>query len=82
MQVVGGQLDPAVEAGTSSADIDFKLVAGGGTSLRVFILRAGKVSVWEEGRDKNFLACTLSCSRNTPRIVDFSPFRWEVEGFS
>jgi len=75
IQVVGGQLDPAVEAGTSSADIDFKLVAGGGTSLRVFILRAGKVSVWEEGRDKNFLACTLSCSRNTPRIVDFSPFR-------
>ena len=41
-QVVGGHLDPAVDPG-GSAEIDFKLVAGGGTNLRVFILRAGKV---------------------------------------
>ena len=32
-QVIGGHLDPAVDPG-GLADIDFKLVAGGGTNLR------------------------------------------------
>ena len=36
-------MDPAVEPG-GSAEIDFKLVAGGGTNLRVLILKLGKVN--------------------------------------
>jgi len=74
IQVVGGHLDPAVDPG-GSAEIDFKLVAGGGTNLRVFILRAGKVLVWEEGGEKGFLACTLAVNRSPPVITQFAPFR-------
>ncbi len=33
IQVIGGHLDPAVDPG-GLEDIDFKLVAGGGTNLR------------------------------------------------
>jgi len=75
IQVIGGHLDPAVDPG-GSAEIDFKLVAGGGTNLKVYLLdRVGKVQVWEEGRDKNFLTCTLTIARAPPIITDIAPFR-------
>lgn len=73
--MVGGHLDPAVDPG-GTADIDFKLVAGGGANLRVMVLTAvGRVEVWEEGRDRTFLSCTLAVTRPAPVIVDFAPFR-------
>ena len=64
LAVIGGSLDPASCPGDSSDDIDFKLVTGGGAALKVLLLSVtGRVSVWEENRENNFLACKLSVSR-------------------
>ena len=64
LAVIGGSLDPASCPGDSSDDIDFKLVTGGGAVLKVLLLSVtGRVSVWEENRENNFLACKLSVSR-------------------
>ena len=68
-------MDPAVDPG-GSADIDFKLVAGGGINLRVFILnKAGRILVWEEGKEKSFMSCVLALSRSPPLITDFALYR-------
>jgi len=62
--VTGGDLDPSTCPPDSSDDIDFKLVAGGGAALKVLLLSVtGRISVWEESRENNFLACKLSLSR-------------------
>jgi len=64
LQVTGGQLDSQVDSGGRLDNIDFKLVAGGGSSLKVFILSAhGKISVWEEQRENSFIPCVFSLSR-------------------
>ena len=67
MVVTGGCLDPGPGPGLSSAqdqDIDFKLVAGGGEALRVFILSVtGRVSVWADSRDNTFIPCVFSVSK-------------------
>ena len=61
IEVAGGHLDPAVDPG-GSADIDFKLVAGGGINLRVFILnKAGRILVWEEGKEKSLCRVFSLC---------------------
>jgi len=74
VEVTGGHLDPGVDPG-GSADIDFKLVAGGGAPLQIYILRLGQVLVWSEGKDKNFLTCTLAISRPQPVLTEFAIFR-------
>ena len=67
MVVTGGCLDPGPGPGLSSAqdqDVDFKLVAGGGEALRVFILSVtGRVSVWEDSRDNTFIPCVFNVSK-------------------
>lgn len=77
VEVTGGHLDPGVDPG-GCADIDFKLVAGGGAPLKIFILRLGQVLVWSEGKDKNFLTCTLAISRPQPLITELAIFRSEL----
>lgn len=75
IQVIGGHLDPAVDPG-GLADIDFKLVAGGGTNLRVFLLsKIGKITVWEEKKENSFIPCILSLSRSPPLLTDMALFR-------
>ena len=62
--MTGGQLDPQVDPGGRLDNIDFKLVAGGGSRLTVFLLSAhGKISVWEEQRENSFIPCLFSLSR-------------------
>lgn len=64
--VCGGHLDPLAGPGLgdTSDDIDFKLVAGGGASLKVVVLSiTGKISVWEENRENSFIPCLFSLSR-------------------
>ena len=62
--MTGGQLDPHVSPGSGPDNIDFKLVAGGGAKLTVFLLTGhGKVSVWGEARENSFLPCLFSLSR-------------------
>jgi len=66
LAVCGGNLDTLAGPGLgdTSDDIDFKLVAGGGASLKVVILSiTGKISVWEESRENNFIPCLFSLSR-------------------
>ena len=59
MCVTGGHLDPG--AGSVSEDIDFKLVAGGGSVLRVMLLSiSGKVSVWEDNKENSFISFNVS----------------------
>jgi len=63
MEVMGGHLDPAVDPGGHD-DIEFKLVAGGGSNLKVFLLsKIGKISVWEETRANSFIPCLITLSR-------------------
>jgi len=64
--VCGGHLDSLAGPGLgdTSDDIDFKLVAGGGASLKVVVLSiTGKISVWEENRENSFIPCLFSLSR-------------------
>eukprot|EP00090_Calanus_glacialis_P008375 TRINITY_DN16703_c0_g1_i1.p1 TRINITY_DN16703_c0_g1~~TRINITY_DN16703_c0_g1_i1.p1 ORF type:complete len:1265 (-),score=475.87 TRINITY_DN16703_c0_g1_i1:242-4036(-) len=66
LAVSGGNLDSLAGPGLgdTSDDIDFKLVAGGGASLKVVLLSiTGKISVWEENRENNFIPCLFSLSR-------------------
>eukprot|EP00092_Neocalanus_flemingeri_P007797 GFUD01008418.1.p1 GENE.GFUD01008418.1~~GFUD01008418.1.p1 ORF type:complete len:1264 (-),score=415.99 GFUD01008418.1:202-3993(-) len=66
LAVSGGNLDSLAGPGlgNTSDDIDFKLVAGGGASLMVLVLSiTGKISVWEETRENNFIPCLFSLSR-------------------
>ena len=75
LAVTGGSLDPGSCPGDSSDDIDFKLVAGGGTALKVLLLSVtGRISVWEESRENNFLACKLSLSREV-MVRDLAVFK-------
>jgi len=65
LSVCGGNLDPLAGSGLGdSSEIDFKLVAGGGSSLKVVVLSiTGRISVWEEKRDNSFIPCMFSLSR-------------------
>lgn len=66
LAVSGGNLDSLAGPGLgdTSDDIDFKLVAGGGASLKVVLLSiTGKISVWEESRENSFIPCLFSLSR-------------------
>jgi len=66
LAVSGGNLDSMAGPGLgdTSDDIDFKLVAGGGSSLKVLLLSiTGKISVWEEHRENSFIPCLFSLSR-------------------
>ena len=59
--VRGGTLDPGLD---TQQDIEYKLVTGGGTALTVLLLsNTGRVSVWMEDRENNFIPCMFSLSR-------------------
>ena len=62
--MTGGQLDWQVGEGGRLDNIDFKLVAGGGSPLTVFLLTThGRISVWGENRENSFIPCLFSLSR-------------------
>ena len=62
--MTGGQLDWQVGEGGRLDNIDFKLVAGGGSPLTVFLLSEhGRISVWGENRENSFIPCLFSLSR-------------------
>jgi len=64
LEVTGGQLDWQVGEGGRLDNIDFKLVAGGGSPLTVFLLSThGRISVWGENRENSFIPCLFSLSR-------------------
>ena len=58
--MTGGHLDPAVDPGGSD-EIDFKLVAGGGAPLNIYILRLGEILVWSEGKVGGVCVCVCVC---------------------
>ena len=63
--VTGGQLDPGSgQSPGGQEDIDFKLVAGGGSVLKVMVLSVtGRVSVWEDNRENAFIPCMFNVSK-------------------
>ena len=62
--MTGGQLDWQVGESGRLDNIDFKLVAGGGSPLTVFLLSTtGRISVWVENRENSFIPCLFSLSR-------------------
>jgi len=64
LEVTGGELDWQVGEGGRLDNIDFKLVAGGGSPLTVFLLSThGRISVWGENRENSFIPCLFSLSR-------------------
>ena len=65
MAVTGGHLDPGSgQSPGGSEDIDFKLVAGGGSVLRVMLLSVtGRVSIWEDNRENSFIPCVFNVSK-------------------
>ena len=74
MSVTGGHLDPG--AGALHDDIDYKLVAGGGSVLRVMLVTvSGKVSVWEDNRENNFISCMFSVSKPEIFVRDLALHR-------
>ena len=63
--VTGGHLDPGSgQSPGEKEDIDLKLVAGGGSVLRVMLLSVtGRVSIWEDDRENSFIPCVFNVSK-------------------
>ena len=63
--VTGGHLDPGSgQSPGGTEDIDFKLVAGGGSVLRVMVLSVtGRISIWEDNRENAFIPCMFNVSK-------------------